>query len=175
MGKIFLIALFVVSVVACKKGNTNANDNRNDTVAVNTIVATIGDSTYTFNKKAFDTLYVQDPANNGLDELELKAFLDTSVNATGFSILIFSSDVDTAKTYSEYNYYTEGFGNMYYTLNNKYTFDADGESQLNPVTVTVTSILSTSIKGTFKGDIHLNGYIDSAKVVVTNGKFNFRK
>ena len=48
-------------------------------------------------------------------------------------------------------------------------------SSNSQLTVTLTSINSTTIQGTFKGNIFLNGDTTQVPKKVTNGTFNFTK
>ena len=48
----------------------------------------------------------------------------------------------------------------------------NSNSVTNPSSVTITSITSSSIKGTFKGDIFLSGSSSSTKKVLSEGQFS---
>ncbi len=78
----------------------------------------------------------------------------------------------TAKTYGSFgDSTTEGYFEYYSTSTSSWFY---GSTILNPNTVTVTSIVGTTLKGTFQGTIYLNGdttQTGSNKEVITNGKF----
>lgn len=42
----------------------------------------------------------------------------------------------------------------------------------SPVTITVTAVTTTSIQGTFQGNLYVNGDSTRSKATLTNGKFN---
>jgi hypothetical protein len=177
---VFSITIIVIVVaVGCKKstpGNTtnlnntnNNNPNPNDTLAYNTIQATINDTLYTFNVGTKDTGYIQtgtvrvisgwdaDINNSNTIVIDFKTPLKIPVDSGAYQI---------APRLVNISFATQGATTFYQNVTGKSS---------NSVSAVITAVSATSIKGTFEGDIYFNGDKTLAKETITNGRFNFTK
>ena len=110
--------------------------------------------------------------------IEARQYIDT-VNQ-GFGIYDFltmqigSKQPNAAGTYSENSTDSSNevtrFG--YFKVGNAYSY-GNHNSQANPITIDITKISSTSIQGTFKGDVYSSAAygITPTTKAFTNGKF----
>jgi hypothetical protein len=134
------------------------------TSGTGTITANISGTNDTFKINTVDTLTTA----YGFYERAVEGSLDTSSTANRIAIVAASYYPITAGAYNENGTTTDARiilqGNIGLYNNNS--------SVPNPVLITITSETSTSVHGTFQGNIFqtLN---DS--LVVTNGKFDFTK
>jgi hypothetical protein len=168
MKKIILFTALVFIFVACKK-------NGNNSLPVNTIEVNINGTDYTFNKNTFDTVIIS-PAEADIPLYEFRASLDTGINSKTFAITLVSDNLDSIKSYTEFNY-PNNWGYVTYSRDTTHYFEYDYNSEnphSTPVTINITSVTSSTIQGTFNGDLFLDGNDDSAKATVT-GRFNFNR
>jgi hypothetical protein len=160
MKKLILFAILAVVLLSCKKSNSGS--------PINTITATIDDSVYTFNTKTIDTtLYSGGYIQRGV--------IATDLNLRTATVLFGSSTILTPTTYGLFGD-TVHLGAFQVSYPNSTIYFVAKATSTSPLTVTVNSITSTSVQGTFRGTIYLNGDTTSTnKKVVTNGSFYFTK
>jgi len=161
MKKIILFVLLGVTIFSCKKKSSGS-----PAIPINTIIATIDDTVYTFNQNIQDTtaaLYS-----------DSVIYLGASDPNSDQAVIILRSD--TAFATRTYNADTS-FDHvaLFDVILSSSQYENSVPQTNNPLTVIVTAITDTSIQGTFGGNIYLNGDTTKALKVVTNGKFNFRK
>jgi hypothetical protein len=167
MKRIILFAGAVLIFASCKKTSNN-NGNTNGTVALGSIVATIDGITTTY--KGTVSGVIQD---SGTD-IELQAATGTYPNLGAGIILDISGPALSARTYTDTTTSLPGFisdaGIGYVDGPGASYFDAPSSAGIS--TITVRSLTSTNIQGTFQGIIFIGGNTTQAKKTVTNGKFN---
>jgi len=166
--------VFAILFASCAKKSTATNPintdtivvNKPDTVPANTLIATIDDTVYTFNKVTRDT----SASAPGTNLILIEA---VDVDSNQIVLLFISKNPITNITYGSTGDTTNevAIAMTYYT--SSYWASAFPATESNPATVTVTSISSSSIKGTLKGYIYLDGDSTAAYKPITNGKFNF--
>ena len=165
MKKIIFFAIIAIVFTSCKKSSSGS--------PVNAITVTINDTVYTFNNHILDTTIYQ--ASDSELGIELSA---QDLNLNTITLVIVDADVAPLKAIT---YGLSGDTNhlsiMEFQSTNQTNYTSGfPASVLNPFTVTVNSLTSTSIQGTFKGTIYLNGDTTStSKKPVTNGTFSFTK
>jgi hypothetical protein len=159
MKKLFAIAVLgSVMLVSCKKSSSGGG------LGEGNVQATINDTTTTFN-------IAGGTSTNGGKEIDI-----TSANGTGSTATQFEIDIqDTSAAITTGTYHDKSLNNtgFFLTLPSGDYYD-NAELVTNPITITVTSISSTQIQGTFQGDIYLNEDSASTKKIITNGKFNVK-
>jgi hypothetical protein len=164
MKKLILFAILAIAFASCKKSNSGS--------PVNTITATINDTVYTFNNKFLDTTIAE--ASDSEIGVEMTA---QDLNLNTITLIIADRNAIPLKTttYGSTGDTVRLAGMGFASLLSNYSNLSDPPGS-NPLTITVNSITSTSIQGTFKGTIFLNGDTTSAdKKTVTNGTFSFTK
>jgi hypothetical protein len=170
MKKIILFVVLAIVFASCKKSSSSSPVNTNTTYPINTITATINDTVYIFNQDILDsTVY-----NNGQTTLVFEA-TDLNLNTAVFEISTTHNIPLTPTTYGLFGDTTHLviFG---YALPSSIAYFTFTPAPTNGITVTVDSLTSTFIKGTFEGTIYLNADTSSAnKKPVTNGTFSFTK
>jgi hypothetical protein len=179
---ILMICVTSFTLISCKKNKTadvinnsntdstvNINNNPNDTLAYNTIQATINDTLYTFNVGTKDTGYIQTGTVRGVSGW------DADINNSNTIIIDFKTALKTPVDVGSYlisprlvdiSFATQGATTFYQNIAGKSS---------NTVSAVISAISSTSIEGTFEGDIYFNGDKTSTKETITNGRFNFTK
>jgi hypothetical protein len=161
MKKIILFVLLGVTIFSCKKKSSGS-----PAIPINTIIATIDDTVYTFNQNIQDTtaaLYSDSVIYLGASDPNSDQAVIVLRSDSAFATRTYNAD--TSFDYAAVFDITFSSSNYESTI-----------PQLNnPLTVIVTAITDTSIQGTFSGNIYLNGDTTKALKVVTDGKFNFRK
>jgi hypothetical protein len=162
MKKIILFAVLGILLASCSKSSTG--------LPANTITATINDTNYIFNTNIIDTSVY----SNGTLLLELSA---TDLNLNKAVLAIESTTTLTATAYGGLSGDTTNEAVFGILLPNTTQYSSGfPPSASNPITITVSSLTSTSIQGTFKGTIFFNGDTTStSKKTVTNGTFSFTK
>ncbi len=158
---LFYSVCLLVMLASCKKNKSVAPSN--------TITATVGGTTETFNKIILAQL------SNGLElgsSLIISAASSGDENADGMSIVLNLNNSITNQAYTN----TGNFGEVSVTYvkgptsfvnPNAYSTDPNGTYL---TTVTITSLSNTNVQGTFSGQL----LFSDGKTVksVTNGKFN---
>jgi len=164
MKKLILFAVLAIVFASCKKSGSGS--------PLNTITATINDTVYTFNNHVLDTtIYQSSDSELGI---ELVAE-DLDLNTIGLIMADRHAAPLKATTYGSTGDTTH-IGGMQFQLHLGSYSNLSFPSGPNPLTITVNTLTSTSIQGTFKGTIFLNGDTASAnRKTVTNGTFNFTK
>ncbi|HMG81475.1 MAG TPA: hypothetical protein VK559_00435 [Ferruginibacter sp.] len=167
MKKIILFAIAVIVFASCEK-TSDSNGNTNGTVARGSIVATVDGVTTTYNGTVSGV--IQD---SGTD-IELQGATGTYPNLGAGIILDITGPSLSARTYTDtiasLPYFISDAGIGYIdALGNSY-FDAPSSAGFS--TITVTSLTSTQIQGTFQGIVFVGADTSQAKKTVTNGKFN---
>jgi hypothetical protein len=174
MKKLFLVVAVGVVLVSCKKSSG---------LGSNSIQATFDGTGSTYSVLGFGTL------SDGGKSLEIKADNSTTaLKAYNIDIILTSNLALAPGTYSDTSgYHVPGPG--YVTRNRAsilYTPIEDTTITSTPLkytsandstglfTVTITSISTTSVQGTFQGDVYLYKFpLDiTTKKEFTNGKFN---
>jgi hypothetical protein len=165
MKKLILFGVLAIIFASCKKSGSGS--------PTNAITATINDTVYTFNNHILDTtIYESSDSELGI---ELSA---QDLNLNTILIVIANAHAAPLKTIT---YGLSGDSNHLSEMEYESTVQTNYASGFpeaieNPFTVTVNSLTSTTIQGTFKGTIFLNGDTTSAnKKTVTNGTFSFTK
>ena len=179
---IIMLCIISLTITSCKKGSSsspnndtsvNKNNNPNDTLAFNTIQATINDTLYTFNVGTKDTSFIK----VGSTVREVSGWDSDIDNSNSIAI----DFVTPGKTKADTATYTEAsttkeieifFATQGATI---YYQDAFSKSNPNIVKGVITAVSDTSIQGTFTGDIYFNGDKTLDKKSVTNGRFSFTK
>jgi len=167
MKKIILFGVLAIVLASCKKSSSGT--------PVNSITATINDTNYTFNNRVVDTTVLSDST----PDVILSA-ADFNLNTFTLSFAAKNKPLIAGTIYGSYGDSVHLLDAEFYPFYSpSYNYKAlpypmvSSNAQL---TVTLTSISSTNIQGTFKGTIFLNGDTTSTnRKTVTNGKFNFTK
>lgn len=166
MKKICLASvIFLFTIISCKKDTATSNDDPDGVL----ISAAVGGKNLTFNFKVIgDTSHTK--------QLEITGYNDSVTYNSDYIFINISGPL----TPGVYNY------NLTDGKQCSLSFMQKSSTGFNPypchdATVTVTSVSSTSIKGTFQGtgkyykqDLNTGLYhLDSTKVIA-NGKFNIK-
>jgi hypothetical protein len=110
---------------------------------------------------------------SGAYSVQVIGFQAGGTGANQIALVIAGTSQITAGTYTEDGSTTNVASVNFVQAGSAYPY-VSNNSNTNPVTVTVTSISSTSIQGTFKGDAFLldsNG-ATTTKKVIANGQFS---
>lgn len=170
MKKITLFSvLLIVLFAACKKSNTVSYH----------LTATVDGQAKTFNFNPIATKMT----NSGYTFITVTGFSAASLNTETFTLSLHNSITgvkvfqagtfsDTASAYaisgmyqpSITTQYVAGTGIVAQTLGTSATI-------ANHLKLVITSIDSTSVKGTFSGDCYFNGDPTAGKKTITNGDF----
>ena len=169
MKKLLLFsACIMLAFASCKK-----NDPTKSTTAVGTISATIGGVNETFT-----TSVIAESADTPAYNIAISGFRGTDVNREGIQIGISSYKPITTGTYtissalSNDVVYTPFVG--YYkntSVSSVATFGTDF-SAVNITTITITSLSSTNVQGTFSGVLINEDGTSTDTQTITNGKFD---
>lgn len=155
---LLLFAFGVVTLNSCKKDK--------DSAPSATISASVDGTPTNFNIGA---IAVQGSVNGtAITNIE-----GTAANKTAISITISGTPV-AGKTYSNTASNDDDKPLIAYILTDDDQYLND-DSQSNPASLTITSVTSTTVEGTFKGDlVDIQGATNGTakKKVITNGKFN---
>ena len=161
MNKLFIAFAFLfMAVISCKKTDTTPTIPTTPitpTASGNYITTSIDGSPFDFSK----TLTTSRSFSGGYYHMEIVGFSNTP-SSKRFALWISSSSPIVAGTYGiaqgAYITYTED--GTYYSIS----------STPNPVAITISSISTTSVQGTFKGNLY---YISSRPIkVLADGKFS---
>jgi len=165
MKKILILSAFILFIfTSCKK--------KNDVVPVNTISATVDGAHLSFNTSVYAKF-----GGNSNSTLSIYGVTSSASDAQTITIGVFSDKAIAIGTYT-YPSITGSSGLTEYpfivysdkgpTASSSFLFVTDNTAA-NPTTVTITSINSTNIQGTFT--CTLIRQIGGTKTI-TNGKFN---
>jgi hypothetical protein len=162
MKKIILVAIvWLMLITSCKKSNTAAP------VATNIITATIDGTNYIFNSN-LETQIINDTTGTVFIAYEV----DSSSDFLNFKIT--SKNKIALKTYGESADSTAEIF-MAYRAGNTATNYFNAYNTPDPFTITVTSVSGTLIKGTFAGNLYVNGIFTGTPKVITNGTFSISR
>jgi hypothetical protein len=167
MKKLIFFGVLVIVFASCKKSSSGT--------PVNSITATINDTNYTFNNHVVDTTILSDSS-----PAVILSAADYNLNTFTISFGAKNKPLIAGTTYGSYGdsikVLDAGFFPFYSPSYNYIAPPYPKVSSNAQLTVTLTSISSTNIQGTFKGTIFLNGDTASTnRKTVTNGRFNFTK
>jgi hypothetical protein len=166
------LSLFLFS--SCKKDVSATGPGGTGGVALGTISATVDGTPYTFNVGAQASI---DSSGGAGYVLLILGVYSPSANAKTMSLGIAGPDRFTVNTtYTDTSSTANDFSDIDYT---DYTTDYLAETGLIPPpyvsTLTITSLSTTNIQGTFSGNVELfysPGGSPPASHLITNGKFN---
>jgi hypothetical protein len=149
--------LCVLTFSACKK------DNNSSTATGSNLSASISGTAVTFN----NALVASNTSAGGFYGLQIVGFNGTAGTSDALYLLVYSPTPIAAGTYvdgqsASINYVVQSGGTVTYS---------SAISPTNPISITITSINSTSVTGTFKGDVFASG---NNKKVLTNGQFSVK-
>jgi len=164
---ILLLSFLSLCFISCKK------DNGNDDIDIGTITADVDGVATSFNHSAKATV-LNVSGGYGISIQGYKK--DLSESQTNWTFSIARPTPITTGTYIE-NSGSNPLVRMTYTYDFLagilYTSEAYGSSA-HPVTITITDISSTSVKGTFSGELYCTSGPAGTpyKNVFSNGSFN---
>lgn len=163
--KTTVIALIISAAIfsSCNKDDSDAPASRG-------ISCTIDGVNATFNILA-KAIRADVP---GAYSVQMIGYRATAVSSDQIAIGVSSFNQIAAATYNEDGSANGGAGFVNLVENgNAYPY-ISYVSPTNPATITITAISSSSIQGTFKGDIFLTNAsgVTTTKKVITNGQFN---
>lgn len=158
---LWAVSLLALVFFSCKK------DGSGTTSGSGTITCTLDGVNVSFNVNAKAMRM-----NAGAEQSVQITGMQASGNSNQIAMVVTGSSAITAGTYSENDQNGNVAGINYIEAGNTYPY-VSYNSTTNPATITITAISSTSVQGSFKGDVYLmssNG-VTSTKKVVTNGQF----
>jgi len=165
MKKIVLFMALTGALVSCKKSNSGSSGYH--------VTASADGS-----GKAFNTAPTASKiTNTGFTQITIDGFTNAGVesmnliidNAPSGKPLAAGTYTDTTSAFDVALFYTQNTTTAY-AGGTSVTTGASVTIQ-NHVKIVITSIDSTAIKGTFSGDVFLNGDVTAAKKTITNGDF----
>jgi len=161
----FFCALFLCVFTSCKKNGGSSSGYH--------LTATIDGQSQSFNVNPF----VFKVTNGGASIISIEGYAGNQSNQqimaiswTSYSpsvILIPGNYSDTSSAYSLEGVYNPSIS-VSYVGGNGLTANMSNSNHLK---MTITSIDSTAVKGTFSGDFYLNGDASSPKKSITSGDF----
>jgi hypothetical protein len=157
MKVLFAAFLCVIAFTACKKDDT-------DSIPSNTLSASIDGSSKTFNTALTGSLI----SNGGAQGLQVMGFAGAAGSSDALYLGVSSDGQIVPGTYVD----GQGAGIIFSSQSGAITNYTNAESATNPISITITSITSTKVTGTFKGDLFVDGNSASAKKVLTSGTFS---
>ncbi|SDF07298.1 hypothetical protein SAMN05216464_112139 [Mucilaginibacter pineti] len=162
--KSLILLSFVFGVVTLNSCKKDKKDEDNTPLA--TISASVDGTATNFNTGAI----AAQVSINGANFTSLEG---TAENKTSMSIIISGTPV-AGKTYSNGASNDEDKPLLAYFVSDDERYFSDDNDQTNPASLTITSVTSTTVKGTFKGNlVYLTGANGTTKKkAITNGKFN---
>jgi hypothetical protein len=160
MKKLKLLLPFCVLLVlfSCKKQSSSP------TSATGTITATVDGTSQTFNVGATGHL----DSSTGINDLSMIGLSGTAAGANSMIILVTSTGPIVAGTYAG----SGSQGDLSYTMGSGLVYQYDDSAIISNATVIITSISSTTVKGTFSGSLVLVSGNGAATKTLTNGTFN---
>jgi len=157
--KALLFAAFfsAIALSSCKKDN-------NDSVAGPNLSASFDGISTKFN----NALVGSKSSTEGSYAFQVGGSEGTSGSSDVFYLLVTSNNPIAPGTYVD----GQGAGIVYISQSGGVTNYSNALSATNPISITVTSISSTHVTGTFKGDIFVDANNTLEKKALTNGRFN---
>jgi hypothetical protein len=153
----FIIAIIICCFSSCKKESSNTSP---------AISVAIDGTVTNFNAGAL--AYYLTPT-----DLSISAYTRSSLYADKMTLEIQSPTTITTGTYTEFPSSGSAVGLLaFYKYGIGYYQALGTSANSNPATITITSIDSKSVKGTFSGDVTLNGAGGSNRKVLSSGTFN---
>jgi hypothetical protein len=163
MKKIILFTIAGALLLSCKKSSPAH-------VATNTVTATIDNTNYAFNQSVASV--------SGLTSLysllEIVGYDSTINPVANCTFQIQSKEKLTNKTFGAVGDTTSSASFEYDQNGFKYK-TASKNTTTTAFTITITGMSSSSIQGTFTGNIFEEGDTTLTKKVVTNGKFDIER
>ncbi len=163
MKPLLVAVCIVLALASCQKSATNKS--------VNTISATIDGMNESFGASVATQM---SNAAQASYSVSIAASTGTGTNADALSIFVSSNNKIVTGTYTNIPDSSGNFLQIVYlkgAIGTPVTYNTD-YAGTKPSSLTITAISSTSVQGTFSGQLILtNG--DSAKTV-TDGKFNLK-
>jgi hypothetical protein len=166
MKKIIFFVVLIIVLASCKKSSSGS--------PVNTITATINDTPYIFNQDILDTTFY---GSDSILQIELTA-KDFNLNTFAIYFGAKNKPFSAGTTYGSFGdsvHIMLGGFESFNTSSGVYEALPYPHNSSTSLTVTLTSITTTNIQGTFKGNIYLGGDTTQTPKTVTNGTFNFTK
>jgi len=157
MKALFAACLLVIAFSSCKKDDT-------DSIPSNSLTASIDGSSKSFNTALTGSLVT----NGGAQGLQVVGFAGAAGSSDALYLGVSSDGQIVPGTYVE----GQGAGIIFSLQSGAITNYTNAESTTNPISITITSITSTKVTGTFKGDLFIDGNSASAKKVLTSGTFS---
>jgi hypothetical protein len=172
MKKVFILSIAAFGLFAsCKKSSSPS-------APPSGISATINGTSKSFNTAPFATKLRQ----SGIDEIivygalasgETISVMISNQLSGGIDSIVTGSYPDTSTRFSvAVGYQTGGASSVAYGGGTSVDGSQGSGTGTNHVVVNISSITSSSIIGTFSGNIYLNGDPAAASWPVTNGSFN---
>jgi len=162
---LFSILLLPV-FISCKKDSTNNNSS-------NTISVSIDGTVTTFNTEA---KAIRESVTGGYGITIQGYKKDPAASQTNLSFSVVSPDAITAKTYIENTSGNPLVAMTYFvdaTVLGIATTASNYGSTTHPVTITITDISSSTVKGMFSGELSYTDLAGNpAKNLLSNGTFN---
>jgi hypothetical protein len=157
--KTLLFAAFfsVIAFSSCQKDN-------NDTVTGPNLSASFDGSSKKFNNALVGSV----TSTDGSYGLQVIGFAGTAGTSDALYLSILKDGPIVPGTYIE----GQGAGITYVSQTGGVTNYSNALSATNPISITITSISSTKVTGTFTGDIFIEANSTLAKKVLANGQFN---
>lgn len=172
--KILLVAVLAFCVlVSCKKSNSGSSNSYHFTATVDGKAQTFNVSPLATRITAYGITDIVIEGFNGTSSSNTQTlslgWVNSSANSTPFGTGTWS---DTSRKYAIAGVYAVPNTDQYASGTN-----VTGQASLSGVTITnhfkitITSMDSTAIKGTFSGDFYDMGNVSGAKKTITNGDF----
>jgi hypothetical protein len=169
---ILFSALFLCLFASCKKSNSNSSNSNYH------FTATVDGKAQTFNVSPLATQLTA----YGVTTVAIEGFTGTGTATQAF-ILGVTSDLASSFTFhtGAYSDTTVGYsltgsfttsGAQAYASGTSVTGEASSAGvSVNHLKITITSLDSTAVKGTFSGDFFFEGDLTGTKQTITNGDF----
>jgi hypothetical protein len=167
-----LVALSLGVLASCKKHSGSSSSYH--------FTATIDGKAQTFNVSPLATRL----SAFGLTEIAIEGFNGTGTNNTqvlsiGWTAEPPSTAIFGTGTWADTSQSYETIGTYVVSTNEQYVSGSgvtgaattSGTKGINDLKITITSLDSTAVKGTFSGDFYFMGDISGAKKTITNGDF----
>jgi|GEM_PF-1995368 hypothetical protein len=179
---ITILLIISIAILSCKKDKSNSPNN----YSTGTITATINDTNvaFNFNNYAFRYTapgYYYSITISGVNLVNKNESLTLKVNSNnkiGDSLYTENSYINNAAgVYQLGSFQIPGsIVSTYYNFNGYQQIGYGSQHAVmpNPLNIIVTSIDTTSIQGTFQGELFLNGDSTVQPIRITNGNFNVK-
>ncbi len=160
------IALSLISLSIVLFSCTKEKDSLKQSISVS-----VNGTTTRFDHSPSATLYSDASGYH----LSISATSEASLLSDGIGIAVVSPTPISTGVFSEFSTTNSCtlVDNVYLSNYNYKPYEALGiASNTDPATVTITSIDASSVKGTFRGTLTIDGLGGSDKLVMTNGVFD---